>query len=356
MADVANRRLHPRAILLGFHHEAQEFLRGFRIFGVLVDHLIEEQIELGGHTAGPNRHVGMLDVLGYFLQLRIARRLRRVVNRDAVGGDADLVIKERLVVVRVEPGQRAGHERGVELLRVFERLDGLGAVDHHLVFFVNQATAVRPDEPVRPRLIAGRMPEREAARRAIGLERLHELQEARVVFRESVKTSGLDLALPIHDGVTGAAQRQRNPLVVALQIRFANGIPAAVFFSEIVGQIGHIDQFFRIQIGVVIGRKNDVRAGTGVGGNGRFRAHIFPTLVIHAHFDARLRNEFFDVGHVLVFVALHEALPAQHAELRALFRLVIPLRLSRAVPQHRGRSGDTSSDRGGLKKLAAINR
>jgi hypothetical protein len=65
------------------------------------------------------------------------RVLGRVVDRDAVVGDADLAVEEGLVVVRVQPRQRAGHERRVQLLGVLQRLDGLGAVDDHLVVLVD---------------------------------------------------------------------------------------------------------------------------------------------------------------------------------------------------------------------------
>ena len=85
----------------------------------------------------------------------------------------DLPVEERLVVVRVEPRQRARHERAVELLDVLERLDRLRAVDHDLVVLVDQLAAVRPDEPVHPRVaVAGRVAEREAAGRAFLLQRL----------------------------------------------------------------------------------------------------------------------------------------------------------------------------------------
>src|SRR5205085_8925927 len=59
----------------------------------------------------------------------------------------------------------------------------------------------------------------------------------------------------------------------------------------------------------------------------------------HAHLDARRLRELADVGHVLFLVARDEALPAQHAQLRAFFRLVAPLRLRGRRPQQRQRHG-----------------
>ena len=75
-----------------------------------------------GTPTGPTGNDGVVDVGRHLLDLRVGRVLRRVVDRDAVVGDADLAVEERLVVVRVEPRQRAGDEGRVELLAVLERL------------------------------------------------------------------------------------------------------------------------------------------------------------------------------------------------------------------------------------------
>ncbi len=234
MAHVADGRRHPGPELLLLHHEADEFLRRLRVLRVLEDHLVEEQVELGRHAHRADRKVRVLDVLRHLLQLRVRRRLRRVVDRDPVGGDADLVVEERLVVVRVEPRQRPGHERRVELLRVLERLERFRAVDHDLVLLVDELAAERPEQPVRPGLVAGRVPEREAARRALLLQRLHHLEEAVDVARELVEARRLDLAFAVDDRVAGAAQRDADPLVLVLQVLLADRIPAAVLLAEIV--------------------------------------------------------------------------------------------------------------------------
>ena len=91
-------------------------LAAFGYFVYLHDHLVEEQVRLGRLADRPDREGRVLDVGGHLLDLRVRRVLRGVVDRDAVVGDADLAVEEGLVVVRVEPGQRAGDEGRVELL------------------------------------------------------------------------------------------------------------------------------------------------------------------------------------------------------------------------------------------------
>ena len=183
MAHVADRRFLPRHVLLALHHEAQVFLGGVRVLRVLEDHHREHEVELARLAVEPDREVRVLDVLRHLLQLRVLRRLRRVVHRDAVRGEEQLAVEERLVVVRVEPRQRAGNERLVQLLRVLERGDRLGAVDDDVVLGVDELAAVRPHEPVRPARVARRVAEREARRRALRLQRLAQLEEARHVAR-----------------------------------------------------------------------------------------------------------------------------------------------------------------------------
>ena len=121
--------------------------------------------------------------------------------------------------------------------------------------------------------------------------------------------------------------------------RLARRIPAAVLLAEVLADIGDVDQLFGIEVGVVVGRQDDVRTGAGVGRDRRLRAHVLPALVVDAHLDAGLVGERLDVDHVLVDVALHEAAPAQHAQLRALLRLVVPLRARVLDPDERAGRG-----------------
>ncbi len=104
-----------------------------------------------------------------------------------------------------------------------------------------------------------------------------------------------------------------------LQVGLHRRVPAAVFFAQVFGQIGHVEQLLGVQVGVVVGRQDDVRAGAGVGGHRSLRAHVFPAFVVDANLDAGLLGELLHVGHVGVDVALHEAAPAQHAQLGAFF-------------------------------------
>ena len=184
MADVADRCLLPRHVLLLLHHELQVRLGRIRELRVLEDHHREHEVQLARLAVEADREVGVLDVLRHLDQLLVLRRLRRVVHRDAVRGKRQLAVEERLVVVRVEPRQRARDERFVELLRVLERGDRLRAVDDDVVLGVDELAAVRPDEPVRPARVARRVAERETGRRSLRLQRLAELEEAGHVLRE----------------------------------------------------------------------------------------------------------------------------------------------------------------------------
>ena len=133
------------------------------------------------------------------------------------------------------------------------------------------------------------------------------------------------------------------------------GVPAAVFLAEVLGDIGHVEQLVGIEVRVVVGRQDHVRPGAGVGGDSSLRAHVFPAFVVDADFDAGLLGELLDVGHVGIDVALHEAAPAQHAQLGALLRLECErLRAGRGAEQraadadrcggsHAGRSFDESA-------------
>ena len=187
----------------------QELLGGVRVLGVLHDHLVEEQVRLGRHAHRPDRVRRVLDVGRHLLELGIGRVLGRVVDRDAVVGDRDLAVQEGLVVVRVQPRQRARNEGRVQLLAVLERLHRLRAVDDDLVVGIDQLAAEGPDQPVAPQPVAGGIAQRHAAGRALGMQRLHQLQEVVGVLREGVEAGRLDLALAVHQHRAGGAERRR---------------------------------------------------------------------------------------------------------------------------------------------------
>ena len=131
----------------------------------------------------------------------------------------------------------------------------------------------------------------------------------------------------------------------------AHVVPAAVFLAEIVGEIGHVEELLGIEIGVVEGRQNDVRARAYVRRHRRLRTHVFPALVVDAHLDSGLLREGGDVLHVLILVARDEALPAQHAQLRALLGLPGGLRLGEQRHAARGAGRETG---GNLQKIATL--
>ena len=310
---------------------------------------------LGGHAHGAYWERGVLDVDLHFLDLRIRRVLRRVVDRDAVVGHRDLAVEEGLVVVRVEPGQRARDESGVELLAVLERFDGFRAVDHDLVLLVDELGAESPDQPVAPHAVAGRVAEGHAAGRALGVQRLHHFQEVVRGLRKAVKAGRLQHAIAVDHHRAGRAERDGDPLLAVGAVEGLRGRePAAVLFAEVFAQVGDVKQFIGVEVGVVVGRQDDVRSCAGVGRDRRLGAHIFPALIVDAHLDAVLRAECSDVFHVLVDVTLHKAAPAQHAQLRALLGLAGPLLGLRLVHQgHRsGRPGGDTD--GGFQKIPAF--
>ena len=199
---------------------------------------------------------------------------------------AELAVEERLVVVRVEPRQRARDERLVELLRVLERGDRLRAVDDDVVLGVDELAAVRPHEPVRPVRVAGGVAEREAGRRALGLQRLAQLEEAGDVLRDRVEARGLDLALAVDDALPGGAHHDRDPLLVVHAVRLGRVVPAAVLVAEVVGEVGDVDQLVRILVRVLHRADDDVGTAADVGGHRRLGPHVLPAFGVDAHLDA----------------------------------------------------------------------
>jgi len=110
---------------------------------------------------------------------------------------------------------------------------------------------------------------------------------------------------------------------------------ATVFFAQVFAQVGDVQQFFWVQIGVVVGGQNDVGAGACVGRHSSLGANVFPTFVVDTDFNASGFSELLDVGHVGVNVALHKTAPAQDAQLGTLFRLEAEvLRMDRWADGH----------------------
>ena len=112
------------------------------------------------------------------------------------------------------------------------------AVDDHLVVFVDDGAAKGPNEPVCPTAVAGGVSQRHAARGALGLEGLEHFQKAIGVFGKAVDTCRLEVALAVdHDGATGP-QRYAYPFfTIGLEVGLASGVPAAVFFAQVVAHV-----------------------------------------------------------------------------------------------------------------------
>ena len=177
-------------------------------------------------------------------------------------------------------------ERLVELLRVFERGDRFRAVDDDVVLGVDELAAVAPHEPERPVRVTGGVAEREAGRRALGLQRLAQLEEAGEVPRERVEARGLDLALAPDQRSTCGAHHDGDPLLVVLAVGLGRLVPAAVLVAQVVGEIRYVDELVGILVRVFHRADDDVGTAADVGGDRRLRPHVFPAFGVDAHFDA----------------------------------------------------------------------
>ena len=174
--------------------------------------------------------------------------------------------------------------------------------------------------------VAGGIAQGEAGRGVLRLQRLAQLEKACGVLREFLETGRLHLADAVHEGGARGAERNADPFVAGHAVGPAHVVPAAVLGTEVVGDVGHIEQLVRVQVRVVEEPVDDVRAGADVGSDRRLRAHVLESLVVDAHVDSGLFGEALDVRVESVFVALDEALPLQHAQLGAFFGLDVQRR------------------------------
>ncbi len=110
LGHVTQRRLLPRFVLAALQHEPQELARGVRKRYVLEDERRQHRVEFGRVTDRTDRHMRMLRIGRNGLQRGIPGILRDVINRDRVVGQADFSGEVGLVVARVQPRKRAGHE------------------------------------------------------------------------------------------------------------------------------------------------------------------------------------------------------------------------------------------------------
>ena len=318
-------------------------------FEYLEQHHREEKVQLGRLAYRTDGKVGVSDVVSHRLHLRVLGVLGRVVDRDAVRRHADLAVEEGLVVVGVEPRERPRDEGLVELLAVVERGFRLRARDDDIALRIHHPPTVGPHQPMAPDVaVTRRVAERESRRQAVRLVRLRELEEAGEVLRELLESGLLHRADAVDDGVAGAAHRNGDPLALLGAVLLAHVVPAAVLAAEVVGDVGHVDELVRVLVRILEGRDDDVRAAADVCRHRCLGPHVLPALLVHAHLDARLLGELLGVRHPHVLVALDEALPPKHAQLRALLRGPVRLRgcvlrkqgASNAHRTGRGRAGD----------------
>ncbi len=102
-------------------------------------------------------------------------------------------------------------------LQYSSAFDGLRRVDDDLVVLVDGVGAVAPQDPVQPAVgVAGGMPEREAGRRVVLLERLAHFKEAREVLRELLEAGLVGRRLAIGHVAADGRDGNAEPVVAVL--------------------------------------------------------------------------------------------------------------------------------------------
>jgi hypothetical protein len=99
-------------------------------------------------------------------------------------------------------------------------------------------------------------------------------------------------------------------------------VPAAIFRAEILTQFRHVVQLVGVLVRVVEPDQHQIWTGADIGGNRRLGADVLPAFLVDADLDAGRLGEPLGVGQPLVFIALNERRPAQHAQLCAVFGFV----------------------------------
>ncbi len=307
MAPIADAGLLPGDVLLLLHHEAQIFLRRVRIGRVGEGHRIDHRGALGRLANRPDRVERMADVFRNLAGRLVFGLLGSVVDRDAIAGQPDLAGQERLVVGRIQPGQRAGDEGVVERLAVFQRLDGFRAVDDDVVVLVDHRRAMAPQAPVGPAAIAHRMAKREGRRVTDLLQALAAFEEAWEILRHLVEARFLDPGLAINHGRARAAERHRDPVALGiLAIVLGDREPAAIFLAQVVGKIGQDQGLVREQVRILVPGEHDVGAAADIGRDRGGRPQVLPARDVDVDLDAGGLDELLGVGVEQVLVALDE--------------------------------------------------
>src|SRR3954468_4983077 len=164
---------------------------------------------------------------------------------------------------------------------------------------------MRPHEPVTPGgSIADGIAEREAGRRAAGMQRAAQLQKTVEVARDLVETRRLYLARAIHDAARRESHPKRDPMSVCRAVRFDGVIPTTVLVAKIVCELGEIQAFVGIELRLTIAAHDDVGTGAEIGGHRGLRCEIFQFYVFDLTRNAGLVGELARVREPLIFVAL----------------------------------------------------
>ena len=175
---------------------------------------------------------------------------------------------------------------------------------------------MRPQRPVQPGVgVARGVPEREAGRRIVLLERLAEFEEARGVLREFLEAGLLHRGDAVVDQAAGGGDRDADPFVAGLAVGLGGRRPAAVLLAEVVGDIGHVHALRREQVRQRIEAPHHVEALAGVGDHRGLRLDVLERLVGHHDIDAGGLLEGVD--------HLHEGLVFRFTKRRQRIRLIL---------------------------------
>jgi hypothetical protein len=94
----------------------------------------------------------------------------------------------------------------------------------------------------------------------------------------------------------------------------AGKVQTTVFLAQIFGHIGNVGELVGVKMRIVVRADDDVRPAPDVRGNCRLGSQVLPVLTLHCDSYSGCFSESLAVGQPLVFIALHEALPAQHPQ------------------------------------------
>jgi hypothetical protein len=187
--------------------------------------------------------------------------------------------------------------------------------------------------------------ERQTAGTALGGKRLRDLQHSVKIGRPGIETGLLQDRDPVHDPSASGSEWNGNPFAVVHAEFPTHVVPSAILLIEIFADIGDIDQFIRILMGIVVPRIDDVRAFADICGNRSLRTQVLPGLVLHLDLDPGLLRVFFSVLQPKFLVASDEFGRPKNAQRCAFFRLQIELRFLCADRQSETKASRRTGER-----------